>query len=64
MEPEGSLLCSHKTATGLSWASWIQFVPYLPKVHVNVILPPTPRSSQWSLDFGPPNQPEYGLNVI
>jgi hypothetical protein len=30
--------------------------PYLPKVQLNVILPPTPRSSQWSLTFGPPNQ--------
>jgi hypothetical protein len=30
--------------------------PYLPKVHLNIILPPTPRSSQWSLAFGPPNQ--------
>jgi hypothetical protein len=30
--------------------------PYLPKVRLNVILPPTPRSSQWSLPFGPPNQ--------
>jgi hypothetical protein len=30
--------------------------PYLPKVHLNVILPPTPRSSQWSFPFGPPNQ--------
>jgi hypothetical protein len=30
--------------------------PYLPKVRLNVILPPTPRSSQWSLAFGPPNQ--------
>jgi hypothetical protein len=30
--------------------------PYLPKVHLNVILPPTPRSSLWSLAFGPPNQ--------
>jgi hypothetical protein len=30
--------------------------PYLPKAHLNVILPPTPRSSQWSLTFGPPNQ--------
>jgi hypothetical protein len=29
---------------------------YLPKVHLNVIFPPTPRSSQWSLAFGPPNQ--------
>jgi len=30
--------------------------PYLPKVHLNVILPPTPRSFQWSLTFVPPNQ--------
>jgi hypothetical protein len=30
--------------------------PYLPKVHLYVILPPTPRSSQWSLALGPPNQ--------
>jgi hypothetical protein len=30
--------------------------PYLPNVHLNVILPPMPRSSQRSLAFGPPNQ--------
>jgi hypothetical protein len=30
--------------------------PCLPKVHLNVILPPTPRSSQWSFAFGLPNQ--------
>jgi hypothetical protein len=30
--------------------------PYLPKVQLNVILPPTPRSSQWSLTFGLPNR--------
>jgi hypothetical protein len=30
--------------------------PYLTKVLPNVILPLTPRSSQWSLAFGPPNQ--------
>jgi hypothetical protein len=30
--------------------------PYLPKVQLNVILPPTPRSSQWSLLLGTPNQ--------
>jgi hypothetical protein len=30
--------------------------PYLPKVQLNVILSPTPMSSQWSLTFGPPNQ--------
>jgi hypothetical protein len=29
--------------------------PCLPKVHLNVILPPTPRSSQWSITFGPHN---------
>jgi hypothetical protein len=30
--------------------------PYFRKVHPNVILPPTSRSSQWSLTFGPLNQ--------
>jgi hypothetical protein len=30
--------------------------PYHSKVHLNVILPPTPTSSQWSLAFGPPSQ--------
>jgi hypothetical protein len=30
--------------------------PYLPKVHLNVILPLMPRSFQWSLAFRPPNQ--------
>jgi hypothetical protein len=30
--------------------------PYLPQVHFNVILTPTPRSSQWSLSAGSPNQ--------
>jgi hypothetical protein len=30
--------------------------PYLLMVHLNVILLPTPRSSQLSLPFGPPNQ--------
>jgi hypothetical protein len=29
---------------------------YVTKVHLNVILPPTPWSSQWSLYFGPPNK--------
>jgi len=43
----------------LSWASRIQFahsIPVSPQVHLNVIVPPMPRSSQWSLTFGPPNQ--------
>jgi hypothetical protein len=30
--------------------------PYLPKVQLNVILPPMPRSSWWSLTFRLPNQ--------
>jgi len=30
--------------------------PRLLKVHINVMLPPTPRSSKWSLPLGPPNQ--------
>jgi hypothetical protein len=30
--------------------------PYLPKVHFNVMLSPTPKSSQWSLPFESPNQ--------
>jgi hypothetical protein len=29
---------------------------YLPKVRLNVILPPTPRSSQWCLTLGPSSQ--------
>jgi len=59
MEPEGSLRSSRKAATErypelTDPARPID--PCLPKVHLNVILPPTPRSSQWSLPFGPPNQ--------
>jgi hypothetical protein len=30
--------------------------PYLTKIHLNIILPPTSRSFQWSPPFGPPNQ--------
>jgi hypothetical protein len=59
MEPEGSLPCSQKPATGPYLSQPFPFRPIdpcLPKVHLNVILPPTPRSSQWSLTFGPPNQ--------
>jgi hypothetical protein len=40
----------------LSWASWIQFAPSMPRVQLNVIFPPTTMSSQWSLSFGPPKQ--------
>jgi hypothetical protein len=30
--------------------------PHLPKIHRNVILPSTPRSSQWPFPLGPPSQ--------
>jgi hypothetical protein len=30
--------------------------PNLPKIHLNVLLPPKPRSSQWSLLFGLPHK--------
>jgi hypothetical protein len=30
--------------------------PCFPKMHLNVVLPSTPRSSQWSPSFRPPNQ--------
>jgi hypothetical protein len=59
MEPEGSLPCSQKLDVGPYSASAESSSPHLslsPNVHLNVILPPTPRSSQWSLPFGPPNQ--------
>jgi hypothetical protein len=52
MEPEGSLQCSQKLAIG-PYPEPAEFSfpidPCLPKVHLNVILPLTPRSSQWSL---------------
>jgi len=37
---------------------------YLPKVHLNVILPPTSWSSQWSLPFRPPNQNPVNTSPI
>jgi hypothetical protein len=59
MEPEGLSPCSQKPATG-PYPESVDPVrpidPYIPKVQLNVILPPTPRSSQWSLTLGPPNQ--------
>jgi hypothetical protein len=59
MGPEGSLQCSQKPAMDpiLSQPNPVRFIdPHLPKVHLNVILLPTPRSSQWSLTIGHPNQ--------
>jgi hypothetical protein len=58
MEPEGSLPRSQKPATGPYPIQPNPVLPigsYLPKVHLNVIFPPMPSSSQWSLSFGPPN---------
>jgi hypothetical protein len=38
--------------------------PYFPKVDLNVILPSTPRSSQWSLTFGPSNQNPVNTSTL
>jgi hypothetical protein len=38
--------------------------PYVPKVHLNVILPPTPRSSQWSLAFVPTNKNPANTSLL
>jgi len=49
IEPEGSLPRSQKPATGPypnPAESFRSIDPYLPKIHLNVALPPTPRSSQ------------------
>jgi hypothetical protein len=38
----------------LSWARWIQSkppTPLSPKIHFNIILPPKPKPSEWSLPF-------------
>jgi hypothetical protein len=59
MEPEGSSPCSHKQEMDpiLSQPNPVRLIdPHLPKVHFNVIFPPMPTPSQWSLAFGPPNQ--------
>jgi hypothetical protein len=46
MEPEGLLQCSQKPALDpiLRQSNPVRTIdPYLPKVHLNVILPPTSR---------------------
>jgi hypothetical protein len=60
MEPEGSLPWSQRAPPLdpiLSQPNPVRPIdPYFPKVYLNVILPPTPRSTQWPLTFGTPNQ--------
>jgi hypothetical protein len=48
MEPEGLLLRSQEPATGLKSPTDIP-KPYFPKIHFNIIVPSTTRSSEWSL---------------
>jgi hypothetical protein len=58
METECSLPCSKSPPpdSNLSQPNPVRPIEtYLPKVHFNVIFPPTPRSSQLSLSFEPPN---------
>jgi hypothetical protein len=38
--------------------------PYLPKVYLNVIVPPTPRSPHLSLTFGTPNQKPVNISPL
>jgi hypothetical protein len=55
MEPEGSLLCSQEPATGYypdPDETNPHPQPYFPKIHFNIILPSTPRSSRWSHPSG------------
>jgi hypothetical protein len=51
IEPEGSLPCSQERSTG-SYPEPVQSNPsHLSKIHFNIVHPPTPWSSQWSLSF-------------
>jgi len=51
MEAEGSLSCSQELATGpySERDESHSFPRYFHNIHSNIILPPTPRSTEWSL---------------
>jgi hypothetical protein len=56
MEPEGLISCSPERSTGPYpepyQSNTLHAIPsYLSKIHINIVLPPTSRSSQWSLFF-------------
>jgi hypothetical protein len=56
MEPEGTWPCSQEPAT-CPYPEPIHILkPYFRKIHLNVILPSTPMSSQWAPSFRIPNQ--------
>jgi len=59
MKTEGSLPCSRNSAQDPILKEPNQVLPidpYLSKVHLNIIFPYMPRSSQWSRTHGYPNQ--------
>jgi hypothetical protein len=59
MEPEGSLQRSQQLATGRSpepYESSPHLAPNFPKIHLNIILPSTPRFPDWSLPSRLTNQ--------
>jgi len=52
MDPRGSLSCSQETTT-CPYSEPMNpvhiFPPFFPKIHSNIILPPMPGSTKWSL---------------
>jgi len=67
MEPEGSLPV-HRSPSLVRTPSQTNLVhifpPYFPKIHSNIILPPTPRSSELPLPFRFSDQVTKLTNVM